>query len=119
MIEFSSEALREQLTATASMLNGGTLRLYAGKRGSTELLLCQIDIDKSKVTVNEAQCRVGPLTGKVAGTGRATWFRTVSKTGVRVFDGDAGVATGDLILTRVDMLPGDTVAIDSLIIEAV
>lgn len=127
MITVGSRTKEAQLEAVAALLANGTLRLYAGQRPATpdaaaasHLMLAELRIASEHVEISDdGCCHAGPIKGLVTGAGRATWLRVLSSKGRSVLDGDVGVANGDLHLTRVDFLPGDTVTIPVIVVDLI
>lgn len=62
---------------------------------------------------NGAVALAAPVFGPVSASGTATYFELYSSTSSLILSGTCSVSSGDLVLTDVAMLVGDTVNIDT------
>ena len=128
MIRVAHGARAAQVQAVVQLASSGWLCLYAGARPSDPDARTEIDreVGKLVVSINEIAIQangdalIGPLKGLAERAGRLTWWRLRSPQGIPLLDGDISGPGGeaDMILTRIDLLPGDVILIDSFLLEA-
>ena len=108
------------LTAMATRLNSGILRIYTGSQPATPetaasgTLLAECTLNATSGTVTNGVFTAGAITQDSAAnnSGTAGWFRVLQSNGTTVeFDGLAGA---ELTMANYDIVAGGTVSITAL-----
>lgn len=100
---------------------GAIFNIYAGTQPAnantpitSQTLLCALPIPGVFGTDVNGTLTLGTVTPTVStGTGTATFFRITQSGGDVIMDGSIGTTTGDLLLSSVDIVPGETITISS------
>ena len=108
------------LTAMATRLNSGILRIYTGSQPATPetaasgTLLAECTLNATSGTVTNGVFTAGAITqdSSANNSGTAGWFRVFQSNGTTVeFDGLAGA---ELTMANYDIVAGGTVSITAL-----
>ena len=113
-----------QLQAVLFLAQGGTLRLCAGARQPTEqapaddMTLAMLGLAGATASVDAetATATLRGASGRASRPGIVTWFAVADRENRPLLTGSVGKQAGDLQLTRVDLLPGDQVTIEALVL---
>ena len=125
-VRVAAEARQEQMKAVVRSAASGWLLLVAGARPADPdaLLDPERTVARLSVSINAINVQaggvatIGPLEARAERPGVVKWFRLTTPVWLPILDGDIGVSAGDLRLTRVDLLAGDLVQVESITLTA-
>jgi hypothetical protein len=124
----SSAAVSAAADAVTRLLDGGTLRIYAGRQPASadapvidQTLLAELAFGRPAFgSALDGSAKANEIAPDMEanGGGKATWFRTVSATGAAIFDGTVGRQDEDeanlLMAGTTEVQPGSIVRITEL-----
>lgn len=109
--------------AVTALLNGGTLRIYSGSQprnadaevgGGMKLAEVAFGTKAFGAAVEGVATASAILQGVALRTGKATWFRALTRSNTAVYDGSVGTAGADLNLKSTEIQEGAAVLIGPL-----
>ncbi len=122
--KISDEAANAEVAALTALLNGGTLRIYAGTKPASvdtalgaQTLLAELPLGNPAFAAPAAGvAAANAITADAAAnaTGTASFYRAFKSNGTSaVCDGTVGTSAADLILNSVALQAGASVAVTS------
>ncbi len=127
-LTLATVAANASANAIASLLDGGSVRIYDGTRPATANTAVTTQILLAEPTFASpafATAVAGVATAHAItdeddcpASGTAAWFRAVTSGGAAVFDGTVGTADTDCVLSNVAIVAHGTLSITSCTITA-
>jgi len=129
-IRLATVARTEQAAAIARRVVSGWLDICGGVRpddpdAPPERRLATLPVLAEAVAVEGAQVVISGLEGAAGVRGAALWWRLLTPEGAAILSGDIGlrdvdlplrIEPGTIMLTRLDILPGDVVRVARLVV---
>ncbi len=122
-LRFSEAAVNAKATALASLLDGGTLKLYSGSRPASaddpvidQTVLAELAFDAPAFAPASGGMLVAhPLAPdtKTKANGEATWYRAYAADGTAVMDGSVGTQDANLVLPNAVILENYSLSVSS------
>ena len=122
-LDITNAAASAGLDAVTALLNGGTLRIYAGTKPATadtalgaQTLLASLPLSGTAFgAASNGVATANAITddSSADATGTATFFRAVNSSAVAVVDGEVGTSGSDLNLNSTEIQSGAEVSVTS------
>ncbi len=129
-IRASSWCRNAQAQAVAQIVTGGACLICSGKRPeinvapTAEQVIAKIFVPAQSIKVDGSTVTIqGPIEALAKIPGIAQWFRLIMSDGKSILDGTIGrIGSGkkniDMLMTRVDLLAGDSVMVERIAVCA-